>query len=396
MKVLFNVLSLLPPRTGIGLYTQHLITALDEGQQLEELLGFQNGRRYDSTQLRSMLSVGEKLYLGSAPSKRHRSARAKLKVFIRGLPGAYQARQAAREWLDGRNIRACARARIIYHEPSYIPVRYDGPMVITAHDLSQVRHPDFHPPERAAFLNKNLGMALQRADQVITDSFFSAQEIMDVYQTPSAKLSVAYLGADSVFHPRTPAAVADTLNGLGLRYRGFVLFVATLEPRKNIVRLIDAFSSLPNSLRREFPLVLTGAAGWQDSDILRKIKWAEERGEVIRTGYVPSRQLADLFASAALITYPSLYEGFGLPILEGFASGTPVLTSNIGAMQEVSAHAAIEVDPYSAEAIADGIKRLLEDRSLADKNIQAGLIRSRDFSWRNCAEQTLEVYKKLS
>lgn len=394
MKVLFNILSLLPRRTGIGLYTQHIIEALAATSELDSLAGFLGGRIYRGDALLTFVREDRSAHTPSALSTRGRLA--PLKVAIRGLPGAYAARQALREWQGGRRIGALAREGFIYHEPNYIPVKYAGPLVISAYDLSQVRHPEFHPPERAAFLNKHLGPALQRADQIITISEFSAQEIMDVYQTPRERLTITYLGADEIFHPRDSLTVAKTLQGLGLRHREFVLFVATLEPRKNIIRLIDAYSSLPDFLRKDFPLVLTGAAGWQDSDILRRIRAAEQKSEVIRTGYLPRTQLADLFSSAAVFAYPSLYEGFGLPVLEGFASGTPVLTSNISSMPEISAGAAVEVDPYSVEAIADGLRRLLEDRDLAERHRQAGLVRSKDFSWKSCAEKTLEVYRKVS
>lgn len=394
MKILFNVHLLLRTRTGIGLYKQHLIQALVATKELDSIIGFVGGHIYRDEALLSLVNNDQNPLSSSTPTAR--GSLAALKKVIQDVPGAYTARQALREWQNGRRIGALAQEGFIYHEPNYIPVRYAGPLVISAYDLSQVRHPEFHPPERAAFLNKHLGPALQNADQIITISEFSAQEIMDVYQTPRDKITVTHLGADDIFHPRDSLTVAKTLQDIGLRHRGFVLFVATLEPRKNIVRLIDAYSSLPEFLRQDFPLVLTGAAGWQDADILRRIRAAEQKGEVIRTGYLPRTQLADLFSSAAVFAYPSLYEGFGLPVLEGFASGTPVLTSNISSMPEVSAGAAVEVDPYSLEAIADGLQRLLEDRVLAEKHIQAGLIRSKDFSWKSCAEKTLEVYRKVS
>ncbi|MEY2340571.1 glycosyltransferase family 4 protein [Acidithiobacillus sp. IBUN Pt1247-S3] len=394
MKVLFNLQSLSPPRTGIGLYTQHLIEALAATGEIDTLAGFLGGRILEGEAFATLLRTEPSA--GATSSRKGTSKLRAIKSMVRRIPGAYPVRQALLEWQNQRHIAKLAKTGLIYHEPNYIPVRYDGPLVITAHDLSQVRHPEFHPPQRAAFLNKHLGPALHRADQVITDSVFSANEIMDVYQISAEKITVTHLGAANIFRPRTALETDKTLQDLGLRYRGFVLFVATLEPRKNILRLIDAHSALSASLRKEYPLVLTGAAGWQDSDILHKVKAAEERGETIRTGYLPIEQLADLFSAAAVFCYPSLYEGFGLPVLEGFASGTPVLTSNITSMPEISAKAAIEIDPYSVEAITHGLQTLLEDHALADKHRQAGLLRSQDFSWRNCAEKTLEVYKRLS
>ena len=391
---MFNLQSLSPPRTGIGLYTQNLIQVLATTGEIDILAGFLGGRILRDGAFDALLRTEH--YTSEANSRKASGRLRAIKSMLHSIPGAYAMRQELLKWQNQRHVAKVAKAGFIYHEPNSIPVRHDGPLVITAHDLSQVRHPEFHPPQRAAFLNKHLGPALHRAEQVITISTFSAQEIMDVYQISAEKITVTYLGAGDIFRPRTASETANTIQNLGLRYRGFVLFVATLEPRKNIVRLIDAHSALPARLRKEYPLVLAGAAGWQDCDILHKVKAAEERGETICTGYLPIEQLAGLFSAAAVFCYPSLYEGFGLPVLEGFASGTPVLTSKITSMPEVSAKAAVEVDPYSVEAITDGLQTLLEDNALADKHRQAGLLRSQDFSWHNCAKQTLSVYRNLS
>lgn len=393
MKLLFDLTLLREPRTGIGIYLKELLEVLIKDDKIRSIKGFCGSELVSREVIAHIMRESDD---HKTVAKKTTDWRRKVRVLFRGVPGAYPLRQALRDRMGTKSISKLSALNYIYHEPNYIPVQYSGPLVVTAHDLSQVRHPEFHPPERATFLNKHLGPVLQRADQIITVSDFSAQEIIDVYQIERDKITVTYLGADGIFHPRDFFSVAGTLHSLGLRHRGFVLFVATLEPRKNIIRLIAAHASLPKSLREEYPLVLTGAAGWQDSDILSRIRTAERKGEVIRTGYLPRIQLADLFSSAAVFAYPSLYEGFGLPVLEGFVSGTPVLTSNITSMPEISAGAAVEVDPYSVEAIGDGLQRLLEDQMLADAHIEAGLIRARDFSWRTCAEKTLEVYHRIS
>ncbi|WP_154048477.1 glycosyltransferase [Thiomonas intermedia] len=236
MKVLFNVQSLLPPRTGIGLYTQHLIEALTATGELDAVAGFLGGRIYRGEALHAY--VNEDRSAHAAPALMSPRGRlAALKVAIRGVPGAYAARQALREWQDGRRIGVLAREGFVYHEPNYVPVRYAGPLVITAHDLSHVRYPQFHPVERVAFLNKHLASALARADRVVTDSHFVAGELAEVYGIPAGKLFVTHLGADADFRVRTSEEVAETLKAFGLRYRGFVLSVATLEPRKNVERL---------------------------------------------------------------------------------------------------------------------------------------------------------------
>lgn len=394
MKILFNVQSLLPPRTGIGLYTQHLIEALAATGELDAVAGFLGGRIYRGEALHAYVNEDRSAHAAPALSRRGRLAA--LKVAMRGVPGAYAVRQALREWQDGRRIGVLASEGYVYHEPNYIPVRYAGPLVITAHDLSHVHYPQFHPAERVAFLNKHLTSALARAGRVVTDSHFVAGELAEVYGIPAGKLFVTHLGADADFRVRTSEEVTETLKAFGLRYRSFVLSVATLEPRKNVERLVAAYADLPAATRQACPLVLVGGSGWRDSTLLSRVRELEAKGEVVRTGYLPRSQVFDLYSAAAVFAYPSLYEGFGLPVLEAFASGTPVLTSNVTSLPEVSAGAALEVDPLSTEAIREGLYRLLDDAQLARQHAELGLERAKAFSWEKCAQQTLAVYRSLS
>jgi Glycosyltransferase len=357
--VLFNLQTLLYPRTGIGHYTQHLIEEMGNSDEIEELSGF----------------LGKEIYSGTTLSN-----------FVNNTWS---------RWIESRSIRKLASAGYVYHEPNFIPVPYSGPLVINVHDLSHIRYPQFHPPERVKLLDIKLGKAIMRADHIVTDSHFVAEEIAELYSVSLNKITVTYLGTDVDFHARTANDVADTLKQFGLHYRGFVLSVATLEPRKNIERLVTAYSTLPESVLREYPLVLVGGSGWRDSKLLACLKNLEAKGNIIRTGYLPRTQLQDLYASAAVFAYPSLYEGFGLPVLEAFASGTPVLTSNNTSLHEVSDGAALEIDPTFTEAIRDGLNNLLNNPSLTRSFAQAGLKRAMDFSWQKCAEQTLAVYRRL-
>ncbi|SCC93030.1 Glycosyl transferase group 1 (fragment) [Thiomonas sp. X19] len=319
-----------------------------------------------------------------------------MKRLARSFPGAYALRQCLREYVEGHKISKLGSKGFIYHEPNYIPVSYAGPMVITVHDLSHMRYPQFHPPERVSFLNRHLPAALQRADRILTDSHFVAQEIIDVFRTPAAKIVVTHLGADVASRSRSEWEEAATLQEFKLRRSGFVLSVATLEPRKNLERLIDAYAALPDALRRDYPLVLVGGSGWKNTALLSRLRELEARGEAIRTGYLPRDQVLDLYATAALFAYPSLYEGFGLPVLEALASGVPVLTSNISSLPEVSGGAALEVDPLSVDAIAEGLRALLDDAALRQRHASLGIERAKAFSWKHCAEQTLAVYRQLA
>ncbi len=401
MKILFNTQSLLPPRTGIGLYTQHLLEEMLRQPELEAVAGFLGGRIFRDSSLSLQLQQGQ---TGSARSgeiasqsaRRQDLGKTEIKKFLRGIPGAYALRQALREWRDGRGIAKMARESFIYHEPNYIPVRYAGPMVITVHDLSHLRYPQFHPPERVAWLNAHLRSAIGRADKIAVVSEFTRREIIDAFSVSEHKVCVTYNGATSDFHPRHQEQTRPTLQYFGLRYNGFVLSVATLEPRKNLERLVEAYAALPDALRRDYPLVLVGGSGWKNAALVSRVRELEARGEAIRTGYLPRAQVLDLYAAAALFAYPSLYEGFGLPVLEAFASGVPVLTSNVSSLPEVSGGAALEVDPYSVDAIAEGMRALLDDAAMREHHAILGLERAKAFSWARCAEQTLAVYRQLA
>lgn len=397
LKVLFDVRSLAPPLTGIGVYTQHLIEALLGRPEIDLLLGFAGGQILQTGALQALCDEMAKpdSSQASRPGRQVDRILPELKAAARRLPGAYALRQCIRQRQGSHRIAQFGSRRYIYHEPSYVPVHYEGPLVITVHDLAHVRHPEFHPRARVRFLNKHLPQAIARADRVLTVSEFVAREISSVYGMHTEKIMVTPLGAGRGFHPREFGEVAPTLDAYGLRYRGFILSVATLEPRKNLARLVDAYASLPSSLRREFPLVLVGGRGWGNGPLIEAMRPLEVTGEIIRLGYLPRNQVLDLYAAAAMLAYPSLYEGFGLPVLEGFASGTPVLTSNTSSLREVSGGAAVEVDPMSAAAIADGVRRLVGDSALAQQCITLGYARAAIFSWERCAKATIKAYEAL-
>jgi glycosyltransferase involved in cell wall biosynthesis len=183
---------------------------------------------------------------------------------------------------------------------------------------------------------------------------------------------------DSAFQPYDESDCAAALTALGLNYQRFVLSVCTLQPRKNLQRLVEAFTHLPHELRDAYPLVLTGAQGWMNSALLRELEPLVAARQAVLPGYVSRATLLRLFASATVFAYPSLYEGFGLPVAEAMASGTPVLTSNLTSLPEVVAGAAWEVDPYSVDAITAGLERLLTDAPLRAELAAKGRHRAAD------------------
>ena len=395
VKLLFNLQSMVGARSGIGIYTHQLMDALLGKPELTDLAGFIGQSVLQGDSLRRFLLQGDAVPLIATQSTNNVRLKESIKRIARAIPGAYPIRAAVRDWQGARILKPFGWSDFIYHEPNYVPVSYPGNMVITVHDLSHIRFPEFHPSERVAFMNGRLQSAINRADFIVTDSAFVKNEILDIFPVSEGKVMVTHLGVDEAFHPRSEIETRDTLRQFNLSYRGFVLSVGTLEPRKNLERLLSAYAALPEDIRRDYPLVLAGGGGWNDSDLQRQIQQMERQGQVIRTGYLPRAQILDLYASAAVFAYPSIYEGFGLPVLEGFASGTPVLTSNVTSMPEVSEGAALEVNPLSVDEIRHGLFSLLDDSALRSRHMQLGLERVQAFTWAKCAEQTMAVYKQL-
>ena len=282
----------------------------------------------------------------------------------------------------------------LYHEPSFLSFRFAGPTVVTVHDLSPIRYPDTHPKDRIQDLEKRLPAAVASAAAVIVDSEFIRQEVLGYFGIHPTRVIAIHLGVSREFRPREPAEITPVIDQYGLRRGSYVLAVATLEPRKNLLAAIDAHSALPPRLRKEHPLIIAGMKGWLARELEAKINAAEERGELRWLGYVPPVALPALYAGARLFVYPSFYEGFGIPVLEAMASGVPVITSNQSSLPEVAGDAALMIDPHNRDGIRDAMIRLLEDDAEARRLVALGFAQAARFTWRACAEKTLAVYRQ--
>jgi alpha-1,3-rhamnosyl/mannosyltransferase len=272
---------------------------------------------------------------------------------------------------------------------------YDVPVVITIHDLSWLRYPQTHPADRVRWLEKGLPKALHRASAIVVDSEFVRSEVLSAFGVPPERVTTAHLGVSSTFRPRTEQEVEGTLRTLGLRYRGYVLVVATIEPRKNLARVLEAFTELAPSLRERCPLVVAGAPGWRGGPLVSRLNRVADRGHVRFLGHVGSRELPGLYAGAALFVFPSLYEGFGLPPLEAMASGVPVIVSDRASLPEVVGDAGRMVDPERPDEIAACIAGLLDDEGARRQMASRGLERASLFTWDACARVTLGVYRDV-
>jgi alpha-1,3-rhamnosyl/mannosyltransferase len=331
--------------------------------------------------------------LPAVPSEQSEASR--LRQFVSSFPGAYAVRCMLRNVFFQAATRNLAHKKTIYHEPAYILKPFPGAAVATIHDLSHIHYPDFHPRERVRFMERQLPKTLIRADFLLTDSEFVRHELVSIFNVRPERVRAIALGADPHFRPRGPEETRAALARHGLEPDGYILAVATREPRKNLDGLLRAFMRLPEKVRKRRPLALAGTRGWRCGELERMIDALEITGEVRRLGYVPAGELPLLYAGATAFAYPSFYEGFGLPPLEAMASGVPVLSSCGSSMAEVVGEAGILVDPHDEEAIAQELEQLLEDAELRRKIAAQGLQRAAMFSWDNCVRGTVGVYRQV-
>ena len=374
---MFRLDSLDHPRTGIGYYTEHLCRQLSLLPNVD-VTGVYRGRLLQGGQLQTVLDEDD-----SSANPAGSAVLSRCKPLIRSFPGAYPLRQ----WVRDRRAGAAASGNTddLYHEPNFVPFRFRGPVVVTVHDLSHLRYPEYHPPKRVRFLNKRLPAAIRRADLVITDSKFVGQEIAAFFPDASEKIVPVHLGVEEGIRELDEPSARQVLSGYGLDYKGYILSVATLEPRKNLTGLVKAYDRLPHRLKSTVPLVLVGGVGWHSSGLHRLVSSVEHRGgKVVLTGRVPRSDLSALLSGARLFAYPSFYEGFGLPIAEARACGTPVLTSGYGAMSEVAGEGAFLADPESLGSSLEEALSTMPERLPPFR-----------FSWRATAEQTLDAYRRV-
>ena len=288
-----------------------------------------------------------------------------------------------------------ARAIDVYHATDYVVPRLaQKPVVATLYDAIPLAHPEWANPRLRRLKNWLLRRMAQGADRVIAISVAGAEELVEHYRIPQDRIRVVPLGVNEQwFEAPPPDVVESVLDRFRLR-RGFVLHVGTLQPRKNVDALVSAYERLPRSVRDARQLVLVGKYGWATPSLRARLEAAKPQGRIVWVDYVERDALRALYHAAGMFVFPSLAEGFGLPILEAFACGLPVIASELPALREVAGPDAIWVDPRRADVIADAIAALHaagSDTARAARNRE----RARRFGWRHCAERTLDVYREL-
>jgi alpha-1,3-rhamnosyl/mannosyltransferase len=283
----------------------------------------------------------------------------------------------------------------LYHEQNYVPLSYEVPVVVTVHDISWLHYPGAHPADRVRWLQRGVPKALELASAILVVSEFVRREVLKTFSLEPERVRAIYPGIGDQFRPRNAQETAATLNSLQLTHGRYVLCVGTIEPRKNLVYALESFLALPPRLRDEFPLVVAGASGWHGGDVERRLRVLTRAGQVRFLGYVPARQLQDLYSGAALFLFPSLYEGFGSPPLEAMASGVPAVVSNRASLPEVVGEAGVLFEPGDAQLTAELLQSLLEDSALRKSLSATSLERAQRFTWRECAARTHGVYREI-
>lgn len=285
----------------------------------------------------------------------------------------------------------------LYHATDYRVVRMDRPIVATLHDALPIVHPEWCNPRLRGLKNWLQVRAARKADHVIAVSHYAVAELVQCFGVDERRISVVPNGVDAEWlDAPAPEQVAATLARHGLR-PGYFLTVGTLQPRKNIGVLLQAYLGLPASVRAGRQLVIVGAAGARSDELVAQIRAAQQNGEnvVWLSRLTSADELRHVYAGAGVFVFATLYEGFGIPVLEAFASSVPVVASNATSVPEVTAGAAIDVDPQSVAAIGAAMLELVRDDALRQRCIAAGRARAAQLTWRETARKTAAVYQAV-
>ena len=274
-----------------------------------------------------------------------------------------------------------------------LPLRYARKQIVVIHDLGYLEVPETMTPRLRRYLTRFVPKSIKRASAVVAVSSSTKQQIIDHYGTPADKISIA---SPAIDHSQYKPSTAGEIEQITKNYKiqgSYILFLGTIEPRKNIVGLLEAYAALPESLQKSHQLVLAGGKGWLDENIMSLVNKLGDR--VVQTGYFQDADKAALYSGASVFVYPSFYEGWGMQPLEAMACGTPVITSDNSSLPEVVGDAAILINANDTSAIAGAMQRVLTDEELAAELRQKGFDRAKASSWTASASAMKRVIDSL-
>jgi glycosyltransferase involved in cell wall biosynthesis len=328
------------------------------------------------------------LYFRTPPSDRFKSLPANFKTKLIPFPKFWTQTRLAWELI--------AHPVNVFLLPiQALPFFHPRNSVITVHDIAYEFFPEAFSKFMLFYLKLTTRFGVKFAKKILAVSQSTKNDIVKVYGISPEKITVTHLGVDPRFKPMTYDEVQPVLDKYNLAYKKYILFCGTLQPRKNIGKLVDAFIKLKKDYRIEEKLVIAGGRGWLWEPIVAKIAEAGMKDAIRSLGFIDTKDLPALYNGAEVLTLPALYEGFGLPPLEAMACGIPVVVSNVSSMPEVVGDAGILVDPNSIESIAEGILNVLMDKNLQNELSKKGIERARQFTWDETARKTLEVLESL-
>jgi len=381
LKIILAVDAIQAPLTGIGRYALELANRLQCHADIEEVKYFARWRFIDDLSQ----NIASATYPGGLTGTMKKLLRNRLASLLYGTFSPAIHKFCLSSFHDH-----------IFHSPNYYLPAFNGKSVATFHDLSIFKYPEYHPAVRVDFMERQIPLALKRADFIISLSDFARQEVIDFLGWPQDKIVSIPVGVGFNYRPYPRHQIQKQLSELGLTPRGYSLCVATIEPRKNILGLLTAFSRLPMDIQLRWPLVLVGARGWRSDQIHARIENMQEKGVVRYLGYVSEHVLPVLFAGARAFLLPSFYEGFGIPVIEAMACGVPVMTSNCSSLPEVAGGAAHLVNPEDEDQLTDGIRLVLEDEKWRNAAISRGIEVAGGYNWESTVEKTVEVYRRVA
>lgn len=381
MRVLFNGTSTIRPKSGVGHTTLNLHRAL------------------------TAISAGDDIWLYPGPAIRRLASR-----FLKPAPrplGPVSPPKSASGLFNRLALRSArlayaahfhAAARLgqfdLYHEPNLVPFDVGLPTVVTVHDLSVILYPQWHPADRVKRYEQAFARGVQSAAHILVVSETVREQAIRILGIEPRKITTVHNGIGPNFRPQSPESIAAVRQRWQMPAR-YLLYVGTIEPRKNLATLLRAYCDLEASLREACPLVLAGGWGWKSEPERELFESVGKYRGVRYLGYVADEDLPGLYAGAVALLYPSHYEGFGLPPVEAMACGSAAIVSTAEAIREVVGSQAIQIEAVDVEGWRDAMRRAIADRSYLDRYRDGGMAHAARFTWEQSARTTLQVYRQV-
>ena len=309
----------------------------------------------------------------------------------------YPSRYVMRQWMNFAKKRNQLLGGVdVLHSTAFtMPLVSRVKVIVTIHDLSFFHYPQHHTDANYRFVNRNVHLAARRADLIIADSVSTKRDIQRFLHVPDKKIEVVYLASGESFSARRSSEDIERVKNKYKIRKPYFLAVGSIEPRKNLARALVAFKALIEMGRVDYQCIIVGGQGWKNEAFYALLRKLDIDEHLVFTGYVPEEDLPLLYQGAGVFLYPSVYEGFGLPVLEAMSSGVPVITSKTSSLPEVAGDAALLVNPLDIFELYEAMEALATKPQLRKELALKGLEQSKKFSWEKTAQKTLEIYKRV-